>query len=127
MGQALYIHLRPDWYTSAKALMHLDFDGRYVDHEPVGGGLRRWDGVLLSVVVHALTLVAVLFFPTLNFFNRSEKIAQLEEKLAEKRERPQFVFVQPKIDRPAPKPPDRAEASDLDRMARAPQPSPSPQ
>ena len=107
--------------------MHLDFDGRYVDHEPVGGGLRRWDGVLLSVVVHALMIVAVLFFPTLNFFDRSEKIAQFEQKLAEKRERPQFVFVQPRVDLQAPKPRDRSEASDLDRMARAPQPAPMPQ
>src|SRR5688572_5130401 len=107
--------------------MHIDFDGRYVDHETVGGGLRRWDGVLLSVGVHTLIFLAVLFFPTLDFFDRSEKIAQLEQKLAEKRERPQFVFVQPRLDRPAPKPPDRAEASDLDRRARAPRPAPAPQ
>jgi TonB family protein len=107
--------------------MHLDFHGRYVEHEPVGGGLRRWDGVLLSVIVHALMIAAVLFFPTLSFFDRSEKIAQLEQKLAEKRERPQFVFVQPKVDLQAMKPPDRSEASDLDRKARAPQAAPMPQ
>jgi TonB family protein len=107
--------------------MHLDFHGRYVDHEPVGGGLRRWDGVLLSVGVHALVIMAVLFFPTLSFFDRSAKIAQLEQKLAEKRERPQFVFVQPKVDLQAPKPPERSEASDIDRKARAPEPAPMPQ
>jgi TonB family protein len=72
-------------------------------------------------------VLAVLFFPTLDFFDRSEKIAELEQKLADKRERPQFVFVQPRLDSPAPKPPDRAEASDLDRKARAPQPTPAPQ
>jgi hypothetical protein len=34
-------------------------------------------------------------------------------------EAPRFVFVQPKLDIPAPKPPERAELSDVDRQARA--------
>jgi TonB family protein len=107
--------------------MHLDFHGRYVEYDPVGGGLRWWDGVLLSVVVHAVLIAVALFLPTLAFFDRSEKLAQLEEKLAEKRERPQFVFVQPKVDLPAAKPRARSEASDLDRTSRTPQPAPAPQ
>jgi TonB family protein len=105
--------------------MLLDFDGRYDDHQPVGGGLRRWDGLLLSVVVHAVLLAGALFLSTIDLFNRAERIAEIEEKLQqERRERPQFVFVQPRLDMPALTPPERAEASDLDRRARTPEPTP---
>jgi TonB family protein len=105
--------------------MYIDFDGRYDDHTPVGGGLRRWDSLLLSVGVHALMIVAVLLVPTIDLFNRAERLAELQEKLEQQRaERPQFVFVQPRLDMPAMTPPERAEASDLDRRARTPEPVP---
>ena len=98
--------------------MYFDFDGRYNDYTPVGGGLRRWDGVVLSVVVHAVLVVVALFISTLDLFDRSQRIAEIEQKLAEeRRERPQFVFVQPRVDLKALNPPPRAEASDIDRKA----------
>ncbi|MEZ5284472.1 MAG: hypothetical protein R2712_06620 [Vicinamibacterales bacterium] len=37
----------------------------------------------------------------------------------EETQAPRFVFVQPRLDTPAPKPPERAEMSDIDRQARA--------
>lgn len=105
--------------------MYFDFDGRYDDHQPVGGGLRRWDGLLLSVGVHTVIILAALFFPAVDLFNRAERLQQIEQRIAQqKQERPQFVFVQPRLDMPAPRPPERAEASDLDRRSRAPAPSP---
>jgi TonB family protein len=105
--------------------MYIDFDGRYDDHQPVGGGLRRWDGLLLSVGVHALLVVAVLLVPSIDLFNRAERIAEIQQKIEQQRqERPQFVFVQPRLDMPALQPPERAEASDLDRRARTPEPVP---
>jgi TonB family protein len=107
--------------------MYFDFDGRYEDYQPVGGGLRRWDGVALSVVVHGLIVIALLFFPAVDLFNRAQRIAELEQKIAEERaERPKFVFVQPRLDKPAVKAPDRAELSDIDRRATAPTPAPAP-
>ena len=39
----------------------------------------------------------------------------------------QFVFVQPRLDTEAPKPPDRADSSDKDRIARAPEQAPKPE
>ena len=105
--------------------MYFDFDGRYDDHQPVGGSLRRWDGLLLSVGVHALLILVALFFPAIDLFNRAERLAELEQRLEQERqERPQFVFVQPRLDMPALTPPERAEASDLDRRARTPEPTP---
>jgi TonB family protein len=107
--------------------MHFDFDGRYDEHQPVGGSLRRWDGLLLSVVVHALLIVVGLFLSTIDVFNRAERIAEIEQQIQQqRRERPQFVFVQPRLDMPAERPPERAEASDLDRRARTPEPTPEP-
>jgi TonB family protein len=107
--------------------MLLDFDGRYDDHQPVGGGLRRWDGLLLSVVVHTLLIAIGLFLSTIDLFNRAERIAAIEEQLQqERRERPRFVFVQPRLDTPTARPRERAEASDLDRRARTPEPTPTP-
>jgi TonB family protein len=107
--------------------MYFDFDGRYETHQPVGGGLRRWDTLLLSVGVHAVIFLVVLLFPALDLFNRAERIAEIQQRIEqERRERPQFVFVQPRIDTPALRPPDRAEASDLDRRSRTPDPEPAP-
>ena len=48
--------------------------------------------------------------------SRSQLLAQ-QQKL---QDQARFVFVQPRIDRPAAKPPERTEFSDLDREARAP-------
>ncbi|HYU78708.1 MAG TPA: energy transducer TonB [Vicinamibacterales bacterium] len=107
--------------------MYFDFDGRYSDHEPVGGGLRRWDGLLMSVGVHVLLIVLALTVSALDLFNHRERIAELEQKLAQQRtERPQFVFVQPKVDLKALKPPDRSELSDVDRKSSMPTPAPLP-
>ena len=39
---------------------------------------------------------------------------------------PRFVFIQPRVDRPAPRPPAVAEPSDQDRVATAPQRAPKP-
>ena len=107
--------------------MYIDFDGRYAETPPIGGGLRWWDGVLLSVGVHVLLVLIVLFAPKLEFLQamRAEQLHKLEE-LAKPKEKPQFVFVQPRVDLEAKKPPPRAEASDRDRMARAPERSIAP-
>src|SRR5262249_15032771 len=47
---------------------------------------------------------------------RERLLAAQEQRL---RDQARFVFVSPKVDRPAPKPPPRAELSDLDREARS--------
>ena len=107
--------------------MYIDFDERHLDHEPIGGSIRKWDTLLLSVGVHALILVVILFVPMPQFLQ--EMVAQEPEPPAAEpeRERPRFVFVQPKLDMEAPKPPPRAEISDIDRMSKTPEVVPNPQ
>ena len=99
--------------------MYFDFEDRYEQYEPVGGSIRRWDSLLLSVVVHAVVIVVMLFLPALPIF-QSQPAAELTPATPPPEEdRPRFVFVQPKIDMPAKTPPPRAEASDIDRRASA--------
>jgi TonB family protein len=99
--------------------MYFDFDDRYSDVEPVGRAINLRDGVVVSVVVHAVIVLILLFAPEFlpAFQSKSpEEVAKLQQ--AEKQERPRFVFVQPRLDTPAPKPPQRAEMSDMDRQSR---------
>jgi TonB family protein len=109
-------------------LIHFDFDDRYADELVVGSAISRRDGVLLSVIVHLVIILATLFLPELPIFQLSQE--ELEARQAElerqrdleqlERER-RFVFVQPRVDLEALKPPPRAELSDLDRRAQAPE------
>ena len=105
--------------------MYFDFDGRFEDHVPVGGGLRRWDGFLLSVAVHVGIIILALLIPTLPMFARTPE-DEIVQPVRPKEDPPRFVFVQPRVDRPAPTPPPRAEASDIDRRSSAPELSRAP-
>ena len=99
--------------------MYFDFDDRYSDVEPVGRAINLRDGVVVSIVVHAIILSILIFAPQyMPVFQRpaEDDIVKLEQ--AQKQEQPRFVFVQPRSDTPAPKPPQRAEMSDMDRQAR---------
>jgi TonB family protein len=109
-------------------LIHFDFDDRYQDETVVGHAISRREGVMLSVVTHALTLALILFGGRLAWFQPSpEELArrqqQIEEQEAERRAR--FVFVEPRVDTPAP-PRLRPEMSDQDRRAAAPEQAPAP-
>ncbi|MGE0040197.1 MAG: TonB family protein [Vicinamibacterales bacterium] len=102
--------------------MYFDFDERYESVEPVGGAVTRRDGVLASVVVHALVIALVLVLPELGLF--PERRPQPVPAAEAERERPQFVFVQPQLDLKAEQPKPNAAPSDQDRVARAPEPPP---
>jgi TonB family protein len=103
--------------------MYFDFDDRYSDIEPVGSAINRRDGVAVSVVFHGALLLALLFLPQL----LPKSAQQVPQQIPPQNEdRPVFVNVNPKLDIPALQPPKRAEASDIDRTARAELKSPVP-
>ena len=52
--------------------------------------------------------------------------AERQKELERQRENRRFVFVQPRLDMPAPKPPPRADLSDIDRRARTTARAPKP-
>jgi len=110
-------------------LIHFDFEDRYQDENVVGSAITRRDGFMVSVVVHSLMAVALIVLPQLALFELSpEELAARQEELRrqEAQENPRFVFVQPRVDMEALRAPDRAQLSDLNRQAQAPQRAPEP-
>jgi TonB family protein len=102
-------------------LIHFDFDERYADELVVGSAISRREGVVLSVGVHVLVLLAIVFLPTLAIFELSpeELEQQRQEELArlQQRENSRFVFVNPRIDLETLRPRERADLSDLNRRS----------
>jgi TonB family protein len=102
--------------------MYFDFDDRYRDIEPVGSAINRRDGVAVSVFVHIAIFVALLFLPQF-LPQRSPEELEMQPQPRDQNQ-PTFVFVQPKVDLPALRQPERAEMSDVDRSARTPEKMP---
>ena len=102
--------------------MYFDFYDRYDEVEAVGSAISKREGIVLSVVVHAAIVLAFMFAPRLALFERTpEEIEAARERRTPPEEAPRFVVVEPLRDIPAPTPPPRADASDMDRRAQAPQ------
>jgi TonB family protein len=107
--------------------MYFEIDETHPDITPVGSVMSWREGVLLSVIVHLILVILAITSPNwLASFNiqpaRPQQVAQRQDD-----EKTRFVFVQPKLDLKALKPPERAEPSDMDRQAASPRPQPKPQ
>jgi len=104
--------------------MYFDFEENRPDTPTIASPLSTREGVLLSIVIHLLFVIALLVMPEMPFIKALEQQrveAREQERLRqlqEARENARFVFVQPKVDIQAPKPPEVAELSDIDRRAR---------
>jgi TonB family protein len=110
--------------------MYFDFEDYRPDITPVGRAISWRDGVFLSIAVHVLGGVLLLTAPRwmpenllVIPINRDESASAPEPE----RERPRFVFVNPRNDEIAARPPERAELSDENRVARTPERAPNPQ
>ncbi len=102
--------------------MYFDFDDRYSDIEPVGSAINRRDGVAVSIMVHGLIVVALLFLPQyVEQFLPAQPVQPPPEQQARREDQPRFVFVQPRMELPPTRTPERVEMSDLDRSARSPE------
>jgi len=111
-------------------LIHFDLEERYEDEHVVGSAITRREAIAYGVIVHLLILAAFILGPRLGLFQPSpqELEAQRQEQLRQIEEQNRrFVFVQPKLDMKAKTPPPRAELSDVDRKAQAPEKAPQPQ
>jgi TonB family protein len=107
--------------------MYFEIDDYRPDITPVGRAISWREGVLLSIIFHLVVVILILLFPRL--FPFDNKAAQARAALLQQqreRDDTRFVFVQPRNDLRAPKPPPRADSSDKDRVARAPERSPKP-
>ncbi len=108
--------------------MYFDFEDYHPSIEPVGRALTGLEMVLLTIIFHLLMVILVLVSPKWlpRFLPRFLQTVPAPVVLQEPRQQPRFVFVQPRLERPAVKPPQRAEASDLDRRAAAPERAKNP-
>jgi TonB family protein len=107
--------------------MYFEIEDYRPDITPVGSAISWREGVLLSIIAHLVFIIILLLFPKLFSSDANARArALLARQQQEQREPSRFVFVAPRIDQPAPRPPQRAEPSDQDRVARAPQRAPKP-
>ena len=96
--------------------MYLDFEDYRPDIQPIGRAISWREGILISIIVHLVMVIMLLLLP--RFFPYDPEEARARAVLQEPREEPpRFVFVQPRLDTKALRPPDRGEASDQDRLA----------
>jgi TonB family protein len=99
--------------------MYFDFEDYRPDIPTIGRVISWREGVLLSIIAHLVGVVFILLMPRLfpeDPEARRQRMLLAQQQRAEEPAR--FVFVQPRVDRPAAKAPDRAELSDIDREAR---------
>jgi outer membrane biosynthesis protein TonB len=112
--------------------MYFNFDDNRPDTPRITQPLSRREVVLLTINLHALVVIAILLAPRIPWVREAIERQQqaveerAKEVLERQRDRPRFVFMQPRLDTPAPKPPPRAELSDLDRQARTVERAPNP-
>src|SRR5262245_28005168 len=101
--------------------MYFDFEDHRPDIVPVGRAISAREGVLISIIVHMAMVLVLVTAPkwlVAAGVGRPERVVAAKD---EKDEPLRFVFVQPKVDVPAPMPPPRADLSDKDRASRAPE------
>lgn len=114
--------------------MYFNFEDDRPDTPTLAHALSAREGVMLSVIVHLIAVIMILILPSLPFMKRmqEERLQAIEQQRLQELERQRerqnarFVFVQPRVERPAPKPPPRAELSDIDRQARTRERAPNP-
>ena len=104
--------------------MYFNFEDYRPDTPTLPRSLTRLEVSLLTIVIYLCLIIVLLVWPQLPFVKeweakRQQELVALEQKQLERqRDNARFVFIAPKVDMKAPKPPERAELSDIDRKAR---------
>jgi len=103
--------------------MYFNFEDYRPDTPTLPRSLTRLEVCLLTIVVYLSLVIVMLVWPRLPFvqqweLERQQELARQQQlELERQRDQPRFVFVDPKVDLQALKPPPRADLSDLDRKA----------
>jgi TonB family protein len=105
--------------------MYIDFEDLRPDTPRVEGALSVREGVLISIIVHLLVLIALLLVPDL--LPESVRPVPVRPVAQTPRESPRFVFMQPPVDISKPQPRRDVDASDQDRRLSAIAPPPRPE
>ena len=105
--------------------MYIDFEDLRPDTPRVEGALSVREGVLISIIVHLLLLIAILLLPDL--LPESMRPTPVAAVNREPSQTPRFVFMQPPVDISKPQPRRDVEASDQDRRMSTIAPPPKPE
>ena len=110
--------------------MYFDLGDRRFDTPTIESAMSWRERSLLALFVHLLAAVLMLVVPRLEFMQdaaerRAARLAEMVDEqqvalLQERQDAPEFIFVAPQVDTPAPAPPPQASLSDMDRTAQAP-------
>jgi TonB family protein len=112
--------------------MYFDFEDHRPDTPTIPRPMSVREVVLITVNLHLVVLVILLLGPRVPFIKQMldrQRLAQeelLRQQLERQKDNARFVFMSPRLDKPAPKPPQRAELSDIDRHARTVERAPKP-
>ncbi|HNV02286.1 MAG TPA: TonB family protein [Vicinamibacterales bacterium] len=114
--------------------MYFNFDDRELEQQGIERAISWHEGLLLSLLVHAVGVLAIVFLPDLMpgvFKVLMPDTSEAERRIAVMREREanqrRFVFVQPREEFEAKRPPENPEPSDRDRVIMTPSaPLPDP-
>lgn len=97
--------------------MYFDFEDHRPDIDRVERAISWREGLLLSIIFHLMMVIGMLMAP--DWLVSAVRVPrEPPQQTRAPSESPRFVFVQPRVDQPAPRAPERAEASDQDRLAR---------
>jgi TonB family protein len=110
--------------------MYFNFEDYRPDTPTLPRSLTRLEVVLLTIVFYLCVVIVILITPKLPWVKawEAERQQALQEQTEAQRQREsaRFVFVAPKMDIQAMKPPPRHELSDVDRKARTVERAPKP-
>jgi TonB family protein len=102
--------------------MYFDFGDGHPDLQRVPRALSTREEVLVAIIIHLLVIIMVLVAPHLPWvkaYRAAEKarLAAAEQLRQQRQAQQPFMFVQPRLDIPARRPPPQAPPSDIDRQA----------
>ena len=103
--------------------MYIDFEDDRPETPRVERALSVREGVLISIIVHLLLFIGILFLPDLPPGDQARNVMPVARP---PQESPRFVFMQPRVDISKPQPKPNVEASDQDRVMSSIEPPPNP-
>jgi TonB family protein len=111
--------------------MYFNLEDHRPDTPTIPRPMSAREVVLITVNLHLVVLLAMVFWPELPFVKaleakRQQELLEREREIAEQQRSARFVFVEPKLDITAPKPPPVADLSDVDRKAATVERAPNP-
>ena len=103
--------------------MYFDFGDGHPDLQRLPRALSTREVVLVAIIFHLLVIIVALVAPHLPWVKayraaEQARLAAVEQLRQQQRQQQQpFMFVQPRLDMPARRPPPQAPPSDIDRQA----------